>query len=97
MNVSLTPELEKLIEKKVKSGRYTTASEVVRESLRLLEREDELREMKREQLRREIMKGVEQIKNGQYIEVNSKEGWQGFLEDVKSRGRKKLAEKKKSK
>jgi antitoxin ParD1/3/4 len=40
MNVSLTPELEKLIQKKVDSGRYTSASEVVREALRLLEQKD---------------------------------------------------------
>lgn len=41
MNVSLTPELEKLIQKKVDSGRYTSASEVVREALRLLEKKDQ--------------------------------------------------------
>jgi putative addiction module CopG family antidote len=37
MNVSLTPELEKFVESKVRSGRYTSVSEVVREALRLLE------------------------------------------------------------
>lgn len=41
MNVSLTPELEKFIESKVESGRYTSASEVVREALRLLEKKDQ--------------------------------------------------------
>jgi antitoxin ParD1/3/4 len=40
MNVSLTPELEKLVSAKVESGRYTSASEVVREALRLLEERD---------------------------------------------------------
>ncbi len=45
MNVSLTPELEKFVQDKVESGRYTSASEVVREALRLLEkREERLRE-----------------------------------------------------
>jgi len=45
MNVSLTPELEKFVQDKVGSGRYTSASEVVREALRLLEkREARLRE-----------------------------------------------------
>ena len=44
MNVSLTPELEKLVEEKVRSGLYQTASEVVREALRLLKlRDDEAR------------------------------------------------------
>jgi len=40
MNVSLTSELEKFVADKVASGRYTSASEVVREALRLLEREE---------------------------------------------------------
>jgi antitoxin ParD1/3/4 len=40
MNVSLTPELEQFVAGKVESGRYTSASEVVREALRLLEEHD---------------------------------------------------------
>lgn len=43
MNVSLTPELEKFVAVKVDSGRYTSASEVVREALRVLEEHDRLR------------------------------------------------------
>ena len=44
MNVSLTPELEELVSEKVRSGLYQTASEVVREALRLLKlRDDEAR------------------------------------------------------
>jgi antitoxin ParD1/3/4 len=41
MNVSLTPELEELIRRKVESGMYGSASEVVREALRLLEERDQ--------------------------------------------------------
>ncbi len=41
MNVSLTPELEEMISRKVKSGMYSSASEVIRESLRRLFKEDE--------------------------------------------------------
>jgi antitoxin ParD1/3/4 len=37
MNVSLTPELEEFVQARVQSGRYNSASEVVREALRLLE------------------------------------------------------------
>lgn len=40
MNVSLTPELERMIRKKVETGRYASTSEVVREALRLLEQRD---------------------------------------------------------
>ena len=41
MNIHLTPELERLLEKKVKTGRYTSASAVVREALQLMEERDE--------------------------------------------------------
>jgi antitoxin ParD1/3/4 len=44
MNVSLTPELKKFVNAKVQSGRYTSASEVVREALRLLDRGARLRQ-----------------------------------------------------
>lgn len=60
MNVSLTPELEQFVHNKVKSGRYLSASEVVREALRLLEERDRLREIRLETLRQEIVIGVEQ-------------------------------------
>lgn len=40
MNVSLTPKLEEFIRKKVSSGLYNNASEVVREALRLLVKRD---------------------------------------------------------
>ena len=43
MNVSLTPELERFVQEKVHSGRYTSASEVVREALRLLEEHEKVR------------------------------------------------------
>ena len=39
-NVSLTPKLQRFIAEKVSSGRYRSASEVVREALRYLERSD---------------------------------------------------------
>jgi antitoxin ParD1/3/4 len=43
MNVSLTPELEKFVHAKVQGGRYNSASEVVREALRLLEEHEQAR------------------------------------------------------
>lgn len=52
MNVSLTPELEKFVDDKVESGLYNNASEVVRESLRLLKEHDEIRMKWREQIER---------------------------------------------
>jgi antitoxin ParD1/3/4 len=59
MNVNLTPQLEDLVRQKVASGRYTSASEVVREALRLMQEQDELREARREELRREVRRGLD--------------------------------------
>ena len=73
MNVSLTPELEKLVNDKVKSGRYNSASEVVRESLRLLQDHDELKRIRLDELRREITLGQGQIRNGEGIPVKLSE------------------------
>ncbi len=41
-NVSLTPELERFVAERVASGRYRSASEVVRAALRLLEKDERL-------------------------------------------------------
>jgi antitoxin ParD1/3/4 len=54
MNISLTPHLEEMIREKIASGSYNSASEVVREALRLLEQEDEIRAIKLQRLRRDI-------------------------------------------
>lgn len=66
MNVSLTPEIEALIESKVKSGMYNSASEVVREGIRLLQQRDEMREAKLNALRAEIQKGIDDLEAGRY-------------------------------
>ncbi len=50
MNVSLGHKWEQFVENKVKSGDYQTASEVLRDSLRLLEKEDLLKKISVESL-----------------------------------------------
>jgi len=60
MNVSLTQELEAMVQDKVRSGLYRSASEVIREALRLLREQDRLRE-----LRREIAAGIAQADSGE--------------------------------
>jgi len=59
MNVNLTPQLEELVRAKVSSGMYTSASEVVREALRLMDEQDRLRAVKFEQLREDIRQGLD--------------------------------------
>jgi antitoxin ParD1/3/4 len=84
MNVSLTPELEQLIHKKVETGLYLSASEVVREALRLLEERDKLQAMKFEEVRREIQIGIDQADRGEVAPLDV----QGSLAKVRSRRRK---------
>ena len=64
MNVNLTPELEKLVNEKVTSGLYNSASEVVRDALRLLREQDELRRIRQDELRKEIRRGVDASAQG---------------------------------
>ncbi len=64
MNVSLTPELEQLIHDKVETGMYLSASEVVREALRLLDERDRFQAMKFEEVRKEIQIGIDQADRG---------------------------------
>ena len=59
MNVNLTPQLEELVRSKVNSGMYTSASEVVREALRLMDEQDCFRKAKLDELRRDVRKGID--------------------------------------
>lgn len=70
MNVSLTPELERLVNEKIKTGMYQTASEVVREALRLLQQRDE----QRGQLRADIRAGLEEIRRDRFSEHEARSG-----------------------
>ena len=65
MNVSLTPQLEDIIKRKVASGMYGNASEVVREALRLMDERDRYQE-----LRAEVAAGFEQIEHGDTVPLN---------------------------
>lgn len=77
MNVELTPELEKFVNDEIESGAYKSASEVVREGLRLLR----LRREKLEALRREIQLAIDAIEQGRYREYTSVEE---LFEDIET-------------
>ena len=67
MNISLTPELEHFVQDKVNSGMYTSASEVIRESLRLLHTHDDLQNQRIKQLNQAIDIGLQQLNAGKKI------------------------------
>lgn len=68
MNVSLTPELENFVQSKVTSGRYTSASEVVREALRLLEDQDKARATHLKEFRSELDRRLGSLDRGEAVE-----------------------------
>ena len=80
MNISLNPHFVELVKGKVQSGLYNSVSEVMREALRLLEARDQLRDLRLEELRSEIQKG---INSGEATPLN--------IEEIKANGRKRLA------
>jgi antitoxin ParD1/3/4 len=73
MNVSLTPELEQFVNQKVESGKYQTASEVIRDGLRLLLEKEEIHQKKLGELRRDIAIGIEKADQGKVAPLNAKE------------------------
>jgi len=79
MNISLTPQLEALVKNKVESGLYGSASEVMRDALRLLEERDRRQSSRIEELRAEIKKGL-----------NSGEPTPLDIGAIKARGRNRL-------
>ena len=70
MNVSLTKELEKFVSELVESGMYFSASEVVRDGLRLLKEQEQIKKIRYEELRAEILKGYEQSQRGESIPLD---------------------------
>jgi len=68
MNVSLTPELEKFVSAKVRAGRYTSASEVVREALRLLEGHDQERAGQLAGFNRELGRRLASLDRGESVD-----------------------------
>ena len=84
MTITLTDELEELIKAKVRSGEYKSADEVVMESLRLLKAKEEGMDA----LRREIMRGVEDIEQGRFTTYATDAELEAFSDEIITRGQK---------
>jgi antitoxin ParD1/3/4 len=87
MNISLTPELDAYVAQKVQTGMYHSASEVIREGLRLLREQDQIRQARLSQLRQDVDLAVAQIENGQYTEYTA-DTIKDLADEIKSKGRK---------
>ncbi len=87
MNISLTKEFEQYVSEKVESGLYHSASEVIRDGLRLMKERDDLHQTRLAELRKEIAIGVDQADRGQLRAFNEE-----TTARVKARGRKRLSD-----
>lgn len=68
MNVSLTPELDRYVAEKVASGRYTSASEVLREALRLMEERDQLRQAELAVFQQRLNERLDSLNQGKHAD-----------------------------
>lgn len=93
MNINLGSLWEAFIDENVKSGRYVSASEVVRDGLRLLQEKEQIRLLHMERLRAEIDVGVNALDRGDYREFDA-EGMKSYLEELNTRGHKRIGRKK---
>jgi antitoxin ParD1/3/4 len=95
LNVSITPHFSKFIRDKVKSGRYSNASEVVREALRKLEQEEMVAEQSviedPDNYQEAVLEGLRSIERGEGTEIHTREELRLYFEDIIHRGKKRLA------
>lgn len=82
MTITLTDELEEMINAKIRSGAYKSADEVVMESLRLLKAKEEGIDA----LRREIMRGVEDIGQGRFTTYTTDAELEAFSDEIIMQG-----------
>ena len=87
MDISLTPELERLVNEKIHAGEFKTASEVICEGLKLLGERD----ADQEDLRAEIRAGSEAAERGEYTEYDV-DNVSELAMRIQARGRQRIAE-----
>lgn len=68
MDMSLTPEIEQFIHSQVESGKYASAVDVIQAGIQLLEERDHIYNGRFEELRQEVLIGVEQLDRGERLD-----------------------------
>lgn len=109
MNISITDHLASYVRKKVKSGRFNNASEVIREAIRRMEEDDQralrlakptvddilanFTEQQIHDIRERVRASIASIEAGDFFEYETREELKEFMNDIKERGRKRLRQK----
>ena len=81
-NVNLTVHFDRFIEARVTSGRFSNASEVVREGLRLLEQREQEDKAKLEWLRAAAKEGFDQLDSGVGIDFESMDDFDVYIDRI---------------
>ncbi|MBI4904697.1 MAG: type II toxin-antitoxin system ParD family antitoxin [Acidobacteria bacterium] len=95
-NVNLTDHWDRFIEEGIASGRYSNASEVVRDALRLLEERKLEYESRLARLKSEIQKGIDAMERGDYTVFETDEDLDAFIDQLGREAEDKFAKRKKS-
>lgn len=90
-NINLTEHFDHFVERQLSSGRYSNASEIVREALRLLEDQEQERDAKRKALRQAAKQGFDEIDQGKGIVLKGKKAIGRFITEIEAEVRTKGA------
>lgn len=83
-NINLTEHFNDFVEHQISSGRYSNASEIVREALRLLEEHEQEREAKLKALRQAAKQGFDEIDQGKGIVLKGKKAIRRFITEIEA-------------
>lgn len=83
-NINLTEHFDHFVQRQVSSGRYSNASEIVRDALRLLETEVQERQAKLKALRRAAKQGFDEIDQGKGIVLTGKKAVRQFITQIET-------------
>jgi len=90
-NINLTEHFDHFVQRQVSSGRYSNASEIVREALRLLEEQEQERQVKLKALRQAAKHGFDEIDQGKGIVLKGKKAVKQFISEIEAEVRSKAA------
>ena len=83
-NINLTDHFDRFVQRQVSSGRYSNASEIVRDALRLLQEREQEREAKLKALRQAAKQGFDEIDQGKGIVLKGKKAISRFFTEIEA-------------